>query len=255
MLKRLEKEDKVFSTLCRHDAFGTRIAAFSLTYGFDCPFACFYRQEAGEKASAALSVIDGAATICHTGAADLEELGLFLQTLGCRAVLCGANTFARLSFQPDAYGHILEYRGNGRENAVAGRCTRGFELRGIYDILNHSAFTGLPAYEIWLADTAARIRKGTARVTASFEEGRPVSTASALFETDSAVVIGAVATLPEFRGRGYAGMLVGALAEESAAAGKKVNLLCAHGDILDFYQTLGFVKAGEWASGVKGYDG
>ena len=71
-----------------------------------------------------------------------------------------------------------------------------------------------------------------------------------LFETASAGLIGAVATLPEHRGKGYAGALVTALARQLNTKGKRADLMCEE-KLTQFYNNLGFEKTGAWAQ-IKG---
>ncbi len=66
-----------------------------------------------------------------------------------------------------------------------------------------------------------------------------------LFSTETAVLLGAVATRPEYRGRGLAGALVTRLAESEND--KRVELLCKHDSIVEFYKSIGFEVKNEWS--------
>ena len=79
------------------------------------------------------------------------------------------------------------------------------------------------------------------------ENGEPAACAMKLFITDDAVLLGAVATDPNHRGKGLGGGLVTLLGNESVNEGKRTELLCKHDSIVDFYRSIGFTVVGEWA--------
>lgn len=247
MLKLVENENNPnLLGFCEKDAFGTRIAAYYETYGTGYTFALFYLQEIDLNITAALSLIDGQMTLsCHMDA-DFMELAEFVQTIGYENILCDSSACAKLCLSPAKTGSIVEYK-NSKSIKSDVPLAEGFDLSIIYGILKHSDFNGLPEYLPWLTDVSHRLRRGTAKVIAAEESGKAVACAMVVFKTSSAAILGAVATLPEFRGKGYAGALVTALAEEMKAKKRRVNLLCAEGSIIRFYQNLGFEKIGEWS--------
>lgn len=67
----------------------------------------------------------------------------------------------------------------------------------------------------------------------------------ALFEGKKSVLLGAVATAPQARGRGYASALVGTLANEKSD--KEVFLFCRNDSLVNFYGKIGFEPVGRWA--------
>ena len=104
-------------------------------------------------------------------------------------------------------------------------------------------------YRAFLADICARLNKGTASFAAVAENGEPCACAFALFEGTKSVLLGAVATDPSARGKGYASAIVGTLAEEKSD--KKVFLFCRNDSLADFYAKIGFKKVGCWAIAEK----
>ena len=122
-----------------------------------------------------------------------------------------------------------------------------YELADIYDILNRAGFVGLPDRAAWLCDVSARVKARTAMGATIIEDGQKAACAMVLFMTGKAALIGAVATLPDFRGRGLAGHLVTTLALQMIDTGKRAELLCANNDLLAFYEDIGFEPVGFWA--------
>ena len=121
---------------------------------------------------------------------------------------------------------------------------RDCDKRKIYDLLCLCGFE-LGDYSAFLTDVCARLNKGTATLSAILNGDEPGACAFALFEGTKSVLLGAVATNPSARGRGYASKLVGSLAEEKSD--KKVFLFCRNDSLADFYAKIGFKKVGCWA--------
>lgn len=248
MLRLLQKQDDAFINFCTHDVFGTRISAYFMTYGTGFSFASFYLQESGNQITAAVCRIDGNMTICCKKNADIEELNEFIDIVGYSSLMCDADICGGLNLKSQKTGYIVEFKESKKTSENKEICfSNGFELSDIYDILNRSGFDGLPEKLQWLQDVSTRLKKSTAYAEAINENGKPAACAMVLFETEKAALIGAVATVPECRGKGYAGALVSALAGEMAEKKKRAELLCANNSIYDFYSRLGFVKTGEWA--------
>ena len=74
-----------------------------------------------------------------------------------------------------------------------------------------------------------------------------MSTASAVAMAKRYCFIGAVGTVPEARGRGLAGQLVTHIALLQQAQGREVWLSCKE-ELLGFYGSIGFARAGEMAT-------
>lgn len=247
MLRLQEEKDNRLTSFCERDVFGTRISACMTVYSTEYPFALFYLQEIGEQITAALCKIDGAMTICCAENADFEELSQFIKAVGFDSLLCDASVCDSLGLEPEKTGWIVEYCKTEKEfDNHSAFFAVGFELSGVYDILHRSDFDGLDNRARWLSDVSFRVNRGAAKAAAVQEDGELAACAMVLFETQAAALIGAVATLPAHRGKGYAGALVTSLAREEKAANKRVELLCASNGIVDFYQKLGFRITGEW---------
>ena len=90
-----------------------------------------------------------------------------------------------------------------------------------------------------------RLNKSTASLAAAESDGELCSCAFALFEGEKSVLLGAVATNPLARGKGYASKLVGTLAE--AKKEKEVFLFCRNDSLEAFYSGIGFETVGKWA--------
>ncbi len=249
MLRLLQKQESVLSEFCERDVFGTRISAYYKTYGTAFPFALFYLQETDGQITAALCRIDGDMTLCCNDNSDFEEINEFISAIGYSSLLCDTGVCAKLKKMPIRSGLIVEFNDDRKiYNENYTDCiANSFDLSDIYDILNCSGFEGLADKSSWLSDVYIRLNHGTAYIAHTIENGKTVACAMVLFETEKAALIGAVATLPEYRGKGYASTLVDSLAKGMNKKGKRVELLCVNNSIINFYNKLSFYKTGEWA--------
>lgn len=79
-----------------------------------------------------------------------------------------------------------------------------------------------------------------------YENGRPAATGR-LFESgaDKTMIIGRVAVLKEFRGKGLGGAVISALEEKAREKGAKELELTAQTRVKEFYEHLGYVSSNE----------
>ncbi len=244
MIKSVEKNDEGFVGFCKRDVFGTRISCLYSCYSTDYDFVRFWVQtdENGQILSA-VSRLDGDVTISSVGTG-ADELRDFLNFAGFRTIQCEKSIARLLSFKPSVEGYVVEYVGNGKKFADF-NTDNSFRSKEIYDIIKSAKLVGVGDYLPWLSDMTFRMNRGAAYCETVISGGKAVACAMKLFVTDSAVLLGAVATKPEYRGRGYAGALVTHLAESEN--GKRVELLCKNDSIVDFYKSIGFDVKNEWS--------
>ncbi len=224
------------------DPYAARITALAATYGTKHHFAMFWVQESDENAVAAVSKVDGNMTVCCAENADFEELSAFINAVGFSSLTCDAEVMKKLGLEASKTSFTVEYKG-GSASAVT-EITRDCDKKKIYDLLCLCGFE-LGDYGSFLADICARLNKGTASLSAVMNGDELRACAFALFEGTKSVLLGAVATNPSARGKGYASELVGTLAKEKSD--KKVFLFCRNDSLADFYAKIGFEKVGCWA--------
>lgn len=123
--------------------------------------------------------------------------------------------------------------------------------REIYPVLQAGFGADAPVFEPWYADVMLRRRRGLCRIVCVREQERAVATAMTVAEGEKTALIGAVATHPDFRRRGYAGACVSALAMALQAEGKRVLLSPKNAGAAAVYAKLGFTVCGTWGSFSK----
>lgn len=121
-------------------------------------------------------------------------------------------------------------------------------LPDLYELLTAVFGYALPAFDAWYADVHHRLRHGCCRIKAVEREGRPVSAAMTVAECADAAIIGAVATSPHHRGKGYAAACVAALTSELIREGKRVLLSPKNAYARQLYEAWGFTVCGSWGT-------
>lgn len=223
------------------DPYAARITALAKTYGTDYDFALFWVQKIDGVPVAAVSRIDGNATLCSLDGADYDELSEFLKAVGYSSLTFDASFAERLGIMPQKTSFTVKYTGGA---SVCDDVLRDYNKKEIYSLLCECGFE-LGDYGAFLADVCSRLNKSTASLAVAEAEGKLCACAFALFEGEKSVLLGAVGTSPAARGRGFASKLVGTLAEMKKE--REVFLFCRNDSLAAFYSKIGFETAGRWA--------
>ncbi len=224
------------------DPYAARITALFKTYGADYDFALFWVQEIDGIPVAAISRIDGNMTLCTNENADFEELLHFVNAVGFQSLTCSYDDMEKLGIEPSDSSFTVKFKGGKdfkKTNSV-----KDYDKRKIFDLLCDCGFE-LGDYGAFLSDVCSRLNKGTASMIAAEENGDLRACAFALFEGENSVLLGAVATSPEARGRGFASAIVSEIASEKSD--KEVFLFCRNDGLEAFYGKIGFETVGKWA--------
>ena len=223
------------------DPFAATITALAETYGFDnSDFVRFYIQDN----SAVLSVIDGNVTLCADENADFEELSAFLHAVGYSSVKAEKSVIERLKLKIADSSYTVRFI--PADYPQPDCFVSEYDFKEIYDLLGSAGFpTG--DFGAFKADICARINHGAAKFGGIAENGRLLATCFRLFEGEKSILLGAVVTNPEARGRGLASALVPYMAD----AEKPSFLFCRNDGLLKFYEKCGFEEYGKWAISVK----
>lgn len=235
---------KEYEQLCflPSDPYAARITALFRTYGADYDFALFWVQDTDGVPTAAISRIDGNMTLCTNGNADFEELLHFINAVGFQSLTCSYEDMEKLGFEPTDSSFTVKFTGKTEERNI--NTVKDCDKRKIYNLLCDCGFE-LGDYGAFLSDVCSRLNKGTASMIAAEEDGSLRACAFALFEGEKSVLLGAVATSQEARGRGYASAIVNKIANEKSD--KDVFLFCRNVGLEAFYSKIGFETVGKWA--------
>ncbi len=224
------------------DPYAARITALFETYGTNQNFAMFWVQNTDGIPVAAVSKVDGNVTVCALENADFEELSAFIGAVGFASLTCDCAVAEKLGLTPSKTSYTVRYNGGYEPKGI--KILNDYDKRSVYNLLCECGFE-LGDYGAFLADVCARLNKKTASMAVAEENGKLLACAFSLFEGKKSILLGAVATSPEARGRGLASELVGTLANKNSE--KVVYLFCREDGLADFYGKIGFETVGKWA--------
>ncbi len=215
-------------------------------YGAEHDFLRFYEDDAGNR----LSVSEGAAVLDIRG--DSEEIRLFLtmdpeihyvrtdkETAGLLANDWG------VSFKTES---VMKAPDTASPSQSAVRVLPS----EVYPVLCEGFKEGIPPFDSWYADVHHRYRRGLCDCIGVYDNERLAACAMTVARCESAGLVGAVATLPQVRGRGYASACVLTLAAELQKDNIKVLLSPKNEYAHRLYEKIGFTVIGEWGSVEKG---
>ncbi len=217
------------------DPFCARISAYALTYGFSDSSARFYRQDE----AAALALADGTVTLWCTDCADFDELRAFLPFLGCGSIIASEEVFRKLGIETEKSSYIVRYEVGSAVKPDA--FTDFFDGREVYNLLTSCGFD-MGTYRNFIESIGIRLNKKTAAF-GGIKTDALQACAFRLFEGEKSILLGAVATSPEYRGKGLASALVPYIASDC----KDSFLFCRNDSLLEFYKKCGFALWGRWA--------
>lgn len=222
------------------DERAIRIDSLMRAYGANAPFVRFYTDDCGSM----MSLMDGAAILyCCENA---EEWAVFISmNPEIRHVHCDAAFKTALLSVGDwqsKEGVVLKYEGD-TDRVVDGICENP-NLLNVHALLC-TCFEEMAPLNAWYPDVSHRLRHNCGKIAAIFDGDVVVSTAMTVAETDTAALLGQVATHSNFRGRGYAQSCINSLI--SRCKGKRLYILPMTEYARSLYENMGFVPEGDWA--------
>ncbi len=238
MIRPATAED--FNRITATDPFFTRILSLYESYGEGLDFVAFWIQETDGERTAAISRFEDKFSLWLTDASDPEEIAAFIRFQSAGS--CLYNAAFSLGFSddsPSVSGQILEYTG---EDYISDIEIYEPDFRTLYDLLKvcESPVFIVPEYLLFLSDVTHRKNRGKLHLTATAIDGALASSVMTVSETGHAVILGAVATHPDYRRRGLSRALVRTVATRLRGEGRRVFVLSASEQNTEFYQHSGF---------------
>lgn len=242
MIKLIEREHELDRELLMRTLSGKKMLAYMRAYGPSYEFCRFYRIT-DENGEGFMFIINSTLIICGDGKLRAsEEINLFVsmnvpfRIEGDREILEEIKlsdryqVLNRTIFELTTDDSPLE--------SIEEQVDFNPKLPEVYKILSEG-FPNIADFSLWYTDTSHRCRHGISRVFTY----RNCTTASAIFDIGSTVLIGQVATTLSARGRGYAREFLRWLAKFFNGLGKRAYLLAL--DVrVSFYEEIGFKIAG-----------
>lgn len=222
---RLLTEDRIndFTRFCEKRLTGAVIYTRFLTYGLYSGDVFFwYSEDENGTLNGVFSMLDGILLACSDEVPD-DEITLFAQTVGAISVTYGQALYT------------LKYTGN--ENSCTADELSGENIKNAFDVIFEDDGNRKAYYERWYTDASHKIRHGLIHGKCIYENGICVSVALTSGETDSLAVISSVATLENYRKKGYGEKVVLSLAQ---SIGKEIYLMTDNEKTKHWYEKIGF---------------
>lgn len=222
------------------DECAIRIHSLKRAYGLNVPFIRYYADGAGGL----LSVMDGAGVLSANS--NIEEWLIFvtmnpeIHHLHCSAAM--GRLFMKNGGWQGREGCVLKYHGH-YTFPLASVCETPY-LPDVHKLLC-DCFDKMPSLNAWYPDVSHRLRHDCAKIATVLDGEKVVSTAMTVAETDTAAIIGQVATNSYYRGRGYAETCINSLI--SRCKDKSLYILPMTDIARSLYEKIGFSADGEWA--------
>lgn len=165
------------------------------------------------------------------------ELNIFLNLNGCRHLLC-----APFPLPGCTQGAPILRADSGAADPRVRRVEDGF--RPVYALLGEE----MEQYDEWLSGVRVRSADGFCAVYALYQDEIPVAAAMFTGTNRQYAVIGGVAVHPQYRRQGLGSVIVRHLTDLAARTGRSGVVACADESLVRFYEPLGFLPCGRWAS-------
>lgn len=185
---------------------------------------------------------DDAVTIYSYDDFDADELNAFLKFIGYRSIFCSKNVAEVLGIKSQKQGAIMRCESTQKQPKIIAKKRINENIRDVFDVIYENEKAD---FSSWYVDISHRLRHNLCRCFSIDIENKPVSVAVTNTETPKISVISGVATLSEYRRKGYAADVVLTITDDILKENKSAYL-CCNSDLMKFYERLCFVKTDEW---------
>ena len=220
-----------------------RIFALKRAYGLDVPFIQYFADENGSLAA----IMDGFC-VFHCAHECCDEWRVFFAMHSDIAVLHAEESIVRalsLNSQRNVTsGEILRLSQMSSYSPLHKSSQETPPFREIYAVLSDT-FDNIPRFDSWYVDASHRVRHGCCHIVGEYVDKTLAAVAMTVAETEDVALIGGVATLPDYRGRGLATSCITQLISQLSQ--KTLFIAPSSDDSARLYKKLGFVPFGTWA--------
>ena len=179
----------------------------------------------------------------------INELATFIRVIGYSSLVSNIDLSAsELGKSTAPSGHIMILPKDEKCTAVPTSDHVMFivdtNYKAFYDVLNENyPDNGSAAYEEWLVDFSHRYRHGTSSSLLLEWNGQYVGTAAAMVITENAVLLGAISTNVNCRGKHYAHTMVKYLSDKYE---NRTRYIMCKPDKVSLYEKAGFTCCGDF---------
>ena len=237
--------------LCRDDPFGVRILSYYVTYDISLSFIDFwYQEDKNGRMIAVISRFEDRYTVFSKytrNKTKLLELQEFISFRSPGAVMLDFRL--RLDFEKPVdviIGDVLKFKKSEAKfkdikNDVFERPTT-VNYYTILKLNENDKFT-VPDYMHFLSDVTYRKNRKRIALFGLKHEDSVASVCMTVSECDDAVILGAVATAPQYKRMGYCSKLVNRAASLMSLDNKDVYIFSMQDKTTKLYKKIGFKKS------------
>lgn len=251
MLKKLTQQElPAFVRACAYErVFGSKAMTALRAYGLGSETNRFYLCAERGEPTAALYLSDGVLAVSSGAQADVEEIAALIrrervgevdinwpQCAALQAILGGVTESS----------YYMVYAGGAQEHADPD--IRPGVLPDMFRVLqeSHEYYRTHLNYAPWTADLERKLGRGLVELYQLELDGKVVGTGSITSEDDECGVLGAVAVIPEYRGRGLGSRISRFLVGRIQEKGKTPRLISGDDQVAELYREIGFAPCGRW---------
>lgn len=237
----------LLKAMSKGNPFGCRIYSLYKSYDFNLPFVDFWVQTVNDTCVSSIARLGTQFIVQLSGMSDLEEVSSFLRVAGATAVLCDCKYKLDVFEESKATGAVLKFFGapyDIEENHKICIPTVK-ETYGLLSLCREEGFEA-PDFESFNLDISHKLRHNAIRMIGLKENGSLNAVAMTVAETETDAVLGAVASRPDFRNRGYGSFMVKSLTNDLLKENKSIYLHRAIDKNISFYSNLGYKVQGKW---------
>lgn len=222
-----------------------RIHGLRKAYGTEMSFLRFYSDGEG----ALLAIMDGVGILdCPNQMTD-EWLTFLLMNPDIKTIHCpeeNGQFLMKSGMFSEKQGQVMIFNGDDVQSPPD--VNNMPYLPSVYTLLQEY-FEGISPFDAWYPDASHRIRHDCSHAACITEGEQVISTAMTVAETESAAIIGQVATHPDYRRKGLAGKCIKSLI--AICKGKSLYILPLNENAHHLYEKLGFKDHSSWMELTK----
>ncbi len=237
----------ILNSMSKDNPFGCRINSLYQCYDDSLPFVDFWIQENNGTYCSAIARLGTQFIVQLTKLSDIEEISSFLRVAGATSILCDNRYKLDVFCSEKKNGAVLKFYGEPYD------IEENYDLcvpsvRETYELLVECKEEGFeaPDFESFNLDVSHKLRHNAVRIIGLKEDSVLKSVAMTVAETETDAVLGAVASHPDCRSKGYGSFMVKSITNELLKENKNIYLHRALDKNVSFYSNLGYKVLGKW---------
>lgn len=254
MIKRIfEKNNALENFLLSHRENSVMISALIDTYGLTKDVYSLWVQEIDGEPVCVMGIYGDGMCVCISEKTDNGELKEFITFSDVSSVTLTKDNEAFLEL--DGFNKaVSDFLVMKRKEELPIPSDVSFlnyspSLSNVHTLMKK--YLSVSDRDTFVCDMQTRLNHGTGKAVTAQTDGKTAATACIFFESDTCGFLGGIATDEEYRGRGYASVLVSVLCNGLIKKNKIPMLSCVNPAAKRLYKSLGFEETGKRITYVK----